>query len=408
MPNAMPTDWNVELGNIERQRKYAEMLRQQSLDPIKTNDTAGGYVVPINPLQGLAKMLQAYGGRRGDEIATEQSKEVVAQRNKAMADTLRGAFEPKTESVPYQDDAGEAMGVGTPEGLTGGYKQTPRTPQEISQALLSNPDTMQLGGQMMVADAKGQADLNRALQTEAFKQQMKATAPGEQPSNVREWEYFKNLNPADQQKYLNVKRQMYEVTNIGNVPNLVGRLPGLTPTPLSTLPQEVEGKAAVARGVEAGKAKGEADVSLVEMQANLPRLEVVVKQLDGLGKEATYTKVGQARDILQRELGMDPGAAAIARKEYIAKVDNEVLPLLRQTFGAQFTQKEGESLKVTLGDPNASPAEKAAVLRSFIDSKRAQVETQKRKVGLSGGGQPETKTINGKTYIKQNGQWFEQ
>ena len=78
---------------------------------------------------------------------------------------------------------------------------------------------------------------------------------------------------------------------------------------------------------------------------------------------------------------MNPRESAIARKEYIAKVDNEVLPLLRQTFGAQFTQKEGESLKLTLGDPNATPEEKDAVLRSFIDAKRSQIETKNRRIG---------------------------
>ena len=78
---------------------------------------------------------------------------------------------------------------------------------------------------------------------------------------------------------------------------------------------------------------------------------------------------------------MDVGEGAVARKEYITRVDNEVLPLLRQIFGAQFTQKEGESLKATLGDPDASPEEKDAVLKSFIETKIAQARTLKRRTG---------------------------
>ena len=57
-----------------------------------------------------------------------------------------------------------------------------------------------------------------------------------------------------------------------------------------------------------------------------------------------------------------------------------MLPLLRQTFGAAFTEREGQSLKNTLGDPDKSPEEKDAVLRSFISQKLAQVESLQRQV----------------------------
>lgn len=130
-----------------------------------------------------------------------------------------------------------------------------------------------------------------------------------------------------------------------------------------------------------GKETGEATAMLADMEASMPRLEVVVSELSNLGKKATYTMAGQAANAARRQLGMSVGEGAIARKEYISKVDNEILPLLRQTFGAQFTQKEGESLKATLGDPNASAEEKDAVLRSFIETKYGQIAGLKRRTG---------------------------
>ena len=57
------------------------------------------------------------------------------------------------------------------------------------------------------------------------------------------------------------------------------------------------------------------------------------------------------------------------------------LPLLRDTFGAAFTVKEGETLRATLGDPNYSPAEKDAVLSAFIDQKNNKVMALKRQIG---------------------------
>ena len=217
-----------------------------------------------------------------------------------------------------------------------------------------------------------------------------AKKPGDSPSTVQEWEYYNKLADDQKKMYLEMKRNP-NIMNLGGA--IAVRSPGggigesyaVTPKP-DEMPAF---KGAQAQATMAGKAAGEQESSLVEMQSNLPRLETVVGQLSELGKTATYTKVGQAQDFGRRELGLEPRKEAIARKEYISKVDNEVLPLLRQTFGSAFTEKEGTSLKATLGDPNASPAEKEAVLKSFIDSKRAEVKTQRRKVGLT-----DTPTVN--------------
>jgi hypothetical protein len=62
------------------------------------------------------------------------------------------------------------------------------------------------------------------------------------------------------------------------------------------------------------------------------------------------------------------------------------LPLLRQTFGAAFTVAEGDSLLATLGDPNMHPDEKNAVLDAFIENKRRDLETKRRRVSSDAGG----------------------
>lgn len=146
---------------------------------------------------------------------------------------------------------------------------------------------------------------------------------------------------------------------------------------------------AKASGKETGQATGEAVASLQNMEAMMPRLEGVVSELSNLGKKATYTIVGQGVNSARRQMGMSVGEGAVARKEYISKVDNEILPLLRQTFGAQFTQKEGESLKSTLGDPNATPEEKDAVLKSFIETKYGQIAGLHRRTQPSAPAAPE-------------------
>lgn len=116
------------------------------------------------------------------------------------------------------------------------------------------------------------------------------------------------------------------------------------------------------------------------MISKMPELEQTVDVLSNLGKKATYTKAGQIYDIAMREgLGLST-EGSVARAEYEAVVNNQILPLLRDTFGAQFTEREGESLRRTLGDVNKTPEEKDAVLRSFIEQKVKSIESLGRKI----------------------------
>ena len=48
-------------------------------------------------------------------------------------------------------------------------------------------------------------------------------------------------------------------------------------------------------------------VSYQDAMARMPRLQALVGELSALGKKATYTKVGQLRDTIARETGMDVG-----------------------------------------------------------------------------------------------------
>lgn len=154
---------------------------------------------------------------------------------------------------------------------------------------------------------------------------------------------------------------------------------------VGTLPKENFQEAAdTARGTKIGAGQGEAAVTYQSMVSKLPGLEYVVGELDKLAEKATYTLGGQAVDWARKQAGMEPREAAVARAEYIAMVDNQILPLLRDTFGAQFTVKEGEALRATLGDPDKSPSEKQAVLKAFIEQKRRDIEALGAQSGQGG------------------------
>lgn len=126
-------------------------------------------------------------------------------------------------------------------------------------------------------------------------------------------------------------------------------------------------------------------------EANYPQLEKNVNRLLELSPKATYTKAGQAVDSALKEIGITTEGAK-ARAEFESIVNNAVLPLLKQTFGSAFTAEEGLRLQKTLADPNASDKEKEATLRTFIEQKKADIETKKRKYGFYSKNKEETET----------------
>lgn len=241
--------------------------------------------------------------------------------------------------------------------------------------------------------------------------------PSEMPAAVRTYQFYQKLNPSQREEFHRVQRsqpfintgthmvqppyqpgyqsvtasqptesgaRVYTDTETGEefaLPNPV-ITPGGQAYEIKPKASEMpDFRAAQTAAVEGVKSERERESELADLEATYPRLMALVDELSGLGEKATYTLAGQLANTARRQLGMDPGEGAIARREYIAKVDNEILPLLRSTFGAQFTEREGQSLKATLGDPDASPQEKDAVLRSFIKSKYEQIQTKARRAG---------------------------
>jgi len=192
------------------------------------------------------------------------------------------------------------------------------------------------------------------------------------PSNVQEWEYYNALTPEQQSQYLTMKRSNSPL-NIGT--GFVTQDPANPGTVLGG-PIAIQNEQAAydtGFGGVTGKAAGEKAVLAESVQGKMPGLRSVIDTLTSLADTATYTQSGQAMDSVKRELGLPVGQGAIDRAAYIAIVDNQVLPLLRDTFGAAFTVQEGESLRATLGNPNVSPAEKKAILDAFITQKERDI-----------------------------------
>lgn len=174
-------------------------------------------------------------------------------------------------------------------------------------------------------------------------------------------------------------------------------------------------EADITRARTAANKKGELFTELNQMQAALPGLKTAVASLRDLALIATSTLGGKLFDAAVKETGFGSTKGATARAKFIGIVNNQVLPLLKPTFGGSFSVQEGESLKATMGDPDASPEQKLAQLDAFIDQKIRDVETKQAQLSQIsvaesvGDTTPEGTTATnpqtGEKLIFKGGQW---
>ena len=95
---------------------------------------------------------------------------------------------------------------------------------------------------------------------------------------------------------------------------------------------------------------------------------------------ATSTMGGRTFDFASRELGFGSTKGATARAKFVATIANQVLPLLKPTFGGSFSIQEGQELKASLADPDVSPEEKLAQLTAFLDQKERDILSKQREL----------------------------
>ncbi len=135
--------YESDLADIEQQKKLAEMLQQQSMLPIERSRYKG-LEVPISPLSGLAKILEAYTGASTLKKATEDQKALSAKTQgdavewlSHMRDTI-----PATADTPATDTAPAMLGAPA-------RARNPAEEMAYSAKGMSNPLTRALAMSMM-------------------------------------------------------------------------------------------------------------------------------------------------------------------------------------------------------------------------------------------------------------------
>lgn len=247
-------------------------------------------------------------------------------------------------------------------------------------------------------------------------QVVRGDATADAPMDVRKWLFFNQLSPADQQRYLTMKRATSSVVNIAGVPTMVTKpaVPGVEPTtkPLSTLQDEAAGAAAI----KAAEAKAANEANRASQQAQNSRAfdtyQTAMRGVeDAFGETQTGPFVGRVPAVTFDQQRAEGAVAAVA-------------PTLKQLFRAAgegvFTDRDQELLldmapkrtdlpevvKWKVGNINAIVASKLGVPLPGSAGGPALPARADRSVGPAG--QPPMQTAtgpNGEKIGLVNGQW---
>lgn len=81
----------LDAAKIQRRQMMAEALLQQSAQPINPQRMSGRFMSAVSPLEGLAKLAEAFIGSRELQRSERQMGDLVKGRNQRLVDALLGA-----------------------------------------------------------------------------------------------------------------------------------------------------------------------------------------------------------------------------------------------------------------------------------------------------------------------------
>ncbi len=146
-------------------------------------------------------------------------------------------------------------------------------------------------------------------------------------------------------------------------------------------------EAAVIEAKKIAQEKGNVFTDLNQLETSLPFLNEAVDKLRELAPLATSTWGGELWGGAVKQLGFGSTKGKTAQEGFTAIVNNQILPLLKPTFGGAMTEGEGKRLAASMGDATASPDVKMAQLTAFIEQKARTIRAKKEELkGLSKGG----------------------
>lgn len=249
--------------------------------------------------------------------------------------------------------------------------------QMISQLGGDPSDTLAIRQKVVGGDLQGASqDLGMFLSA-AQDNGLLGRSKENDPSSVREYEYFNSLTPEQQQQYLGMKRAN-PVVNLGDRTEVLSQTnPG--GSPIASLQRGVSPDNAPELRAAQAAAVNEADIAAIPAQVRTEGAAQRQQDVIALGVDAA-----QGVPVLRRSLdlldtvktgGWDAARIKIKQMFGVESADEgelssllgkAVLSQLRSTFGAAFTEREGARLEGIEARMGANPETNKRLLQETL------------------------------------------
>lgn len=165
----MATDYEREILGAEQQRRTAEALRRQAIQPLQGNMVSGWYVAP-SWTQYLAQALAGYNAGQKERAANKREEQAGENRNKALSELL--STYPQERDAPVFEDSATTMASRSMGGedMSGTHRQidtrhvTPTRADYMSWAAKAaqiDPNIAKMGLGLIPKENKGSGSSNR-------------------------------------------------------------------------------------------------------------------------------------------------------------------------------------------------------------------------------------------------------
>lgn len=387
-----PSDpYTIESQRIARARKMAELLQQQGTTGIDPNRMAGGWVVPMQKSEGLAKLAQAlsgaYMGNKLDEREREAGERQRGERTatmEAFANALKGT--PGRDAVEMPP---EELGGGPGRGAVAAQ---PGNPMAAYAELMKSQDPAlsQMGMRGMV-DSNKPMVLGRSLVTpagqtlavdqtwqqeqQATREQRAAEQQATREQRMQEYQLRSQDQRLSQQERLAAQREMQKL-QIEARQDMVRLAASLRPPAAPRPPVAVEDEANPGKSVYVSpdQAVGRRPMKATDNSGRLPTsaLRLQQEEVDAIGNAASIgTDIAALRSqISEGKLQLGPIRNVVgAAQNYVGLSDESSRNLA--TLKASLEKLRNDSLKLNKGVQTEGDAQRAwnEVLTNINDPK---------------------------------------
>lgn len=162
-------DYAFQLSELQRKQKLAELLQQQSSEPIGIQ-TGGGQPAPIAWTSLLAKALQAGGGAYLSGKAAQDQKSLGEQDAQSSQDLVQALMRAKTNTIGSDGIAPSSQNLAAPPGMSAGDPVS--IPGMAGTPATSTPDTQRQLAMLLGASGGPRTEaIRNAMLPQVFQQQ---------------------------------------------------------------------------------------------------------------------------------------------------------------------------------------------------------------------------------------------